>query len=359
MVGFSTPQRTKDRYQNPPSGSSLQCKSNWQSPALVEKKRNNFLIRSPGMEAAYSDFASPSSFCGQQIPKSSHVRVVARIRPLNSTETKNKSKICVMPIPPVRSSPAPSPLRGYSPSRSFTFNEASPKASPSRNNNRRSPLMRSPLNTPPRLRTPIRRNTTPKMPPSQETPKSRFRSCSDDTSKQGDKDCISRGEAYCSSLKITAAKDKQIDLDAVFGPNSSQKDVYERSVGDAVRRNVFRGFNTTILTFGQTGSGKTYTMSGPTTPSSSTSVKETPRKSISDITSNILKSSDSESDRLPALQEGDGILSRAVYDLFRGRSLHSGCVTIKLTYIEIYNDDIRDLLADPVSFKTAEKYVLL
>ena len=40
------------------------------------------------------------------------------------------------------------------------------------------------------------------------------------------------------------------------------EEVHVRSVGDAVTRNIFQGFNVTILTSGQTCSGNTFTMSG-------------------------------------------------------------------------------------------------
>ena len=56
------------------------------------------------------------------------------------------------------------------------------------------------------------------------------------------------------------------ELHAVFGMDSTQLDVYQRSgAQQAVCHDLFRGLNCTILAYGQTGAGKTYTM-GTATP---------------------------------------------------------------------------------------------
>ena len=45
------------------------------------------------------------------------------------------------------------------------------------------------------------------------------------------------------------------EFDSVFGPNSTQEQVYEGTCGDMID-SLFKGFNRTILAYGQTGSGK-------------------------------------------------------------------------------------------------------
>jgi hypothetical protein len=47
----------------------------------------------------------------------------------------------------------------------------------------------------------------------------------------------------------------------VFGPQSSQVDLYSQAVVPIVNE-VLEGFNCTIFAYGQTGTGKTYTMEG-------------------------------------------------------------------------------------------------
>jgi len=116
---------------------------------------------------------------------------------------------------------------------------------------------------------------------------------------------------------------KHFDLDAVFGPDISQKDVYEVSVGDTVRQNILQGYNTTIFAYGQTASGKTYTMSGP-------------QESLSFSQGSI------------CVSESDGVIPRAIQDLFEAKQQYAASkeVKITLTYLEIYNDELRDLLVE-------------
>ncbi|EJK60905.1 hypothetical protein THAOC_18678, partial [Thalassiosira oceanica] len=104
---------------------------------------------------------------------------------------------------------------------------------------------------------------------------------------------------------------RTFEFDAVFPPGSTQEEVYGRSCGDMVGRSIYRGFNATILAYGQTGSGKTYTMGTD--------------------------------------GDGDGIIARAVRDLFLHKSrLKNGDDRVKITmsYLEIYNERAVDLLAE-------------
>jgi len=135
------------------------------------------------------------------------------------------------------------------------------------------------------------------------------------------------------SPSAAAAVPKRFDYDAVLPSSADQRAVYERSVGDAVRRNVFRGYNTTIIAYGQTASGKTYTMNGP-------AAAEAP----GDDSAGNRRRQSSLSRAAAALNESDGILPRAVHDLFDARRAGQREAKIHLSYLEIYNDAIRDLL---------------
>lgn len=161
---------------------------------------------------------------------------------------------------------------------------------------------------------------------------------------------LNNNRKYGSAKSLTAER-KQFDYDEVFDVDVTQREVYDRSVGDAVRRNIFRGFNTTIIAYGQTGSGKTHTMFGrhdaelaalsELSPSSRDSV----RKSMN-FGSDVMSSTPNE--RVISINDDDGIIPRAVNDLFKAKQRHesAGEVTIQLTYLEIYNDELRDLLAE-------------
>jgi len=79
---------------------------------------------------------------------------------------------------------------------------------------------------------------------------------------------------------------------------------------------ALEGYNATILAYGQTGSGKTYTMG----------------------TSNMNLNDESEM----------GIIPRVIRDIFSIRSEREKSfeMVLKISYFEIYNDNIIDLL-DP------------
>jgi hypothetical protein len=104
------------------------------------------------------------------------------------------------------------------------------------------------------------------------------------------------------------------ELDAVFDGKSTQESVYIQSgAQNAVQNDIFKGFNCTILAYGQTGSGKTFTMG---TASGSDQVKET-----------------------------DGVIRRACADLFAMIDKRcDGNARVELSYLEIYNEEIRDLM---------------
>lgn len=89
-----------------------------------------------------------------------------------------------------------------------------------------------------------------------------------------------------------------------------QEDVYAK-VGSGVVQNAFDGYNACIFAYGQTGSGKSYTMMG---------------------------SSDSP-----------GIIPRlctSLFDKIRTESNESTSFKVEVSYMEIYNEKVRDLL-DP------------
>lgn len=77
---------------------------------------------------------------------------------------------------------------------------------------------------------------------------------------------------------------------------------------------VLTGFNCTIFAYGQTGTGKTYTMSGD----------------ISDV--------------LP-LPDDSGIIPRVLHSLFAKLDNEKADNSVKCSFIELYNEELRDLLS--------------
>eukprot|EP00667_Euglena_gracilis_P003272 EG_transcript_3280 len=106
-------------------------------------------------------------------------------------------------------------------------------------------------------------------------------------------------------------------FDHVFDESDSQRDIYNEAALDLVDL-VLEGTNATILAYGQTGSGKTFTVLG-----------------------------DVEAKGDTVVTPGSGLFLRALTDLFtyKDRSRRTLDVTISLSILEIYIDELRDLLA--------------
>nr|XP_033505225.1 kinesin-like protein KIF3C isoform X1 [Epinephelus lanceolatus] len=105
---------------------------------------------------------------------------------------------------------------------------------------------------------------------------------------------------------------KTFTFDAVYDANSKQRDLYDESVRPLID-SVLAGFNGTIFAYGQTGTGKTYTMQGAWLD-----------------------------------PERRGVIPNAFDHIFThiSRSQSDKQYLVRASYLEIYLEDIRDLL-DP------------
>lgn len=106
----------------------------------------------------------------------------------------------------------------------------------------------------------------------------------------------------------------EFSFDHVFGPQTSQAQVFEE-ISQLVQ-SALDGYNVCIFAYGQTGSGKTFTMEGPST------------------------------DHL-ILKDNSGMIPRAVEQIFEtaGALVEKGWkFDIEVSFLEIYNETIRDLL---------------
>lgn len=94
--------------------------------------------------------------------------------------------------------------------------------------------------------------------------------------------------------------------------NTTQDDVFDLTSAQIVS-NVVAGYNGTIMCYGQTGSGKTFSMLG--------------------LTNNYKQR---------------GIIPRAIQQVYHEISLKfDQAITIRVSYAEIYNEKMVDLLAPP------------
>ncbi|VAI06841.1 unnamed protein product [Triticum turgidum subsp. durum] len=108
--------------------------------------------------------------------------------------------------------------------------------------------------------------------------------------------------------------DKTFTFDKVFGPKSQQRAIYDHAVAPIVD-DVLEGYNCTVFAFGQTGTGKTYTMEGEMMQ---------------------------QVGELPA---SAGVMPRAVRHIFDILKAQKAVYSMKVTFLELYNEEITDLLA--------------
>eukprot|EP01054_Gregarina_sp_Poly1_P001744 Gregarina_sp_Poly_1__1743@NODE_144_length_12899_cov_53_943501_g129_i0_p1_GENE_NODE_144_length_12899_cov_53_943501_g129_i0NODE_144_length_12899_cov_53_943501_g129_i0_p1_ORF_typecomplete_len2053_score348_41Kinesin/PF00225_23/5_3e98Kinesin/PF00225_23/2_5e02Kinesin/PF00225_23/1_8e04Microtub_bd/PF16796_5/2_5e13WD40/PF00400_32/1e02WD40/PF00400_32/4_6WD40/PF00400_32/3_1e03WD40/PF00400_32/4_4e03WD40/PF00400_32/9_9ANAPC4_WD40/PF12894_7/1_5e04ANAPC4_WD40/PF12894_7/3e02ANAPC4_WD40/PF12894_7/1_8e02ANAPC4_WD len=112
--------------------------------------------------------------------------------------------------------------------------------------------------------------------------------------------------------------DRAYIFDLLLPPQVSQKESYS-AICDGLLESFMAGFNCCLLAYGQTGAGKTYTM-GTAQPQGGASK---PRK------------------------EDRGIVPRALTDLFQmveEKRKAGWKINLCVSYIELYNEEIRDLL---------------
>lgn len=113
--------------------------------------------------------------------------------------------------------------------------------------------------------------------------------------------------------------------DKVFDEYASTREVYENAGRQLVKRFV-EGISGSLLVYGQTSAGKTHTMQGQG------SIKEGSARK-------------------------EGVIHMTVQDIFRELSNHqSSAFLIRVSVIEVYNEEIRDLLKDSRDNKVTTRY---
>ncbi|KAJ1959103.1 Kinesin- motor protein, partial [Dipsacomyces acuminosporus] len=138
------------------------------------------------------------------------------------------------------------------------------------------------------------------------------------------------------------ATTRQYHFDRVFGPQADQELVY-REIVSPILDEVMQGYNCTIFAYGQTGTGKTYTMEGDMdldgTPQSS--IANTPQSSRVPTPANF------SSDLLNGVgvPPHSGIIPRTLRRLFYALDKLSAEYYVHVSYLELYNEELRDLLA--------------
>ncbi|KAL6064739.1 hypothetical protein STEG23_024821 [Scotinomys teguina] len=116
--------------------------------------------------------------------------------------------------------------------------------------------------------------------------------------------------------QVVIGTDKSFTYDFVFDPSTEQEEVFNTAVAPLIK-GVFKGYNATVLAYGQTGSGKTYSMGGAYS---------------------------ADQDNEPTT----GVIPRVIQLLFKEMDEERDSeFTLRVSYLEIYNEEILDLLCSP------------
>ena len=120
-----------------------------------------------------------------------------------------------------------------------------------------------------------------------------------------------------SAKKNSQIKYQQFFFDYVFDKTATQQEIYTKTTKNLLE-SIIEGYNATVFAYGATGSGKTYTMLG---------INENER----------------------------GIMPRSVIDLFKMLNKRKNKeFRLSVSYVEIYNEEIRDLLGNREELKLHE-----
>ncbi|KAL5716614.1 hypothetical protein ACHQM5_009753 [Ranunculus cassubicifolius] len=143
----------------------------------------------------------------------------------------------------------------------------------------------------------------------------RCRPLNDEEQRQNIPRVISCNEQRREITVLQTIANKQVDrpfsFDKVFGPKAQQRSIYDHAIYPIVNE-VLEGFNCTVFAYGQTATGKTYTMEGP---------------------------------KGGELSAEAGVIPRAVRQIFDTLEAQKADYSIKVTFLELYNEEITDLLA--------------
>ncbi|KAI0446471.1 P-loop containing nucleoside triphosphate hydrolase protein [Xylaria telfairii] len=129
-----------------------------------------------------------------------------------------------------------------------------------------------------------------------------------------------KGTTVQLSMGPSALSNKTYNFDRVFSPAADQSIIYD-DVVKPILEEMLSGYNCTIFAYGQTGTGKTYTMSGDM------------------------------DDTLGILSDAAGIIPRVLHSLFNKLDKEATDSFVKCSFIELYNEELRDLMSVEESVK--------
>lgn len=141
---------------------------------------------------------------------------------------------------------------------------------------------------------------------------------------------------------ITNSKNetKQYTFDYIATEESNQYEIFDqcaRGIADS----TLQGYNGTIFVYGQTGAGKTYTLLGPKL--SAFNLGEDESNCNGNLSINRIDSFNRYLHKKE--EESKGVLPRVIEYLFeKSKTLDNSTVTFSCSFLEIYQEQISDLL---------------
>lgn len=121
----------------------------------------------------------------------------------------------------------------------------------------------------------------------------------------------------------------------MFPQSTKQTGLYDEALHPWMA-SFLQGFNVTVIAYGQTGSGKTYTM-GNHMPSTSMMTNSLFARAPSSEDSNDEEAADT-------LDSDEGLIPRFLHYLFTKLNETGGNFQLSVSFLEIYGEDIHDLL---------------
>ena len=147
--------------------------------------------------------------------------------------------------------------------------------------------------------------------------------------------------------KIAISKGKKTlvsSFDKIFFQNTKQEEIFEFI--KPILNSIFEGINCTILAYGQTGSGKTFTMFGGDWTFNNINNENFNNENYRNILIDKFNFLVEPDFIVNPFSESNGIIPRIIIELFKNLEVSNDEIKINVSYIQVYNERIYDLLID-------------
>ena len=169
-------------------------------------------------------------------------------------------------------------------------------------------------------------------------------------------------ESNESKLTLTKGKKTLIaNFDKIFYQNSNQEEIFEFI--KPILNSIFEGINCTILGYGQTGSGKTYTIFGGDwtfnnklfNTSYNNNNNNNDNYQVRNIFSDKFNFLVEPNFIVNPFSDSNGIIPRLIIELFKNLEISNDEIKIYVSYIQVYNEKIYDLLIDNYAYENIKE----